>query len=149
MTDQELMGSTFFALRGAMKGNYSVLYPAYLFMYMGGRSYPSAEVQSVYSTAPADWAKIIRVRGYVKFLSIQFKYLKCVCVCVCVCILFFFFVLWKFNCTCRNTKFWSCLFFDWDISSFHFFFFFFFLSEISLGMFRQLSHPFAAVCCGE
>ena len=27
---------------------------------MGGGSYPSAEVQSVYSTAPADWATIDR-----------------------------------------------------------------------------------------
>ena len=25
---------------------------------MGGGSYPSAEVQSVYSTAPADWATL-------------------------------------------------------------------------------------------
>ena len=28
---------------------------------MGGGSYPSAEVQSVYSTAPADWASQIHV----------------------------------------------------------------------------------------
>ena len=41
---------------------------------MGG-SYPSAEVQSVYSTAPADWASVcVCVCVYVS-----------VCVCVCVC----------------------------------------------------------------
>ena len=33
-----------------------------------GRSYPSADLQSVYSTAEADWAK------------------ACVCLCLCVCI---------------------------------------------------------------
>ena len=27
----------------------------------GGGSYPSAEKQSVYSTAPADWASVIRI----------------------------------------------------------------------------------------
>ena len=32
-----------------------VSYPGHSF---GGGSYPSAEVQSVYSTAPADWASI-------------------------------------------------------------------------------------------
>ena len=37
-----------------------------------GGSYPSVEVQSVYSTAPVDWASVC---VYV-----------CMCVCVCVCI---------------------------------------------------------------
>ena len=35
---------------------------------MGGGSYPSAEVQSVYSTAPADWAKFF-IKDFDKLLE--------------------------------------------------------------------------------
>ena len=50
---------------------------------MGG-SYPSAEKQSVYSTAQADWATSSKAfRSY--YIYILYIYM-CVCVCVCVCV---------------------------------------------------------------
>ena len=41
------------SITGASSSDYLMSYPGYS---LGGVSYPSAEVQSVYSTAPADWA---------------------------------------------------------------------------------------------
>ena len=46
-----------------------------------GGSYLSAEVQSVYSAAPANWANIFI------YIYIYTRVCACVCVCVCVCTL--------------------------------------------------------------
>ena len=55
---------------GTSPSNCLVSYPGHS---LGGRSYPSAEVQSVYSTAPADWA-IHRFKSQtVLFQIIQFS----------------------------------------------------------------------------
>ena len=43
----------------------------------GRGSYPSPEVQWVYSTAPTDWA--------IKMWEVSLLHPLCVCVCVCVC----------------------------------------------------------------
>ena len=44
---------------GALPSNYLVLYPGLLL----GKFYPSAEMQSVYSTTPADWTDQILHEG--------------------------------------------------------------------------------------
>ena len=55
-----------------------MLYPGHLL----GRSNPSAEMQLVYSTVPADWA--IKTVFYI-YIYIYIYIYMCVCVCVCVC----------------------------------------------------------------
>ena len=76
--------STFlYNITGASPSDCLVLYPRHS---LGAKSYLSTEVQSVYSTTPADWAK-----QYLNFVpTLRFSYIyiyMCVCVCVCVCVL--------------------------------------------------------------
>ena len=47
---------------------------------VGGGSYSSAEVQSVYSTSPADWAIYIYIYILNQFVCVRVR--SCVCVCV-------------------------------------------------------------------
>ena len=42
------------SIAGTLPSDYLVSYPGHLL----GKSYPTAEVQSVYFIAPADWAKM-------------------------------------------------------------------------------------------
>ena len=50
------------SIAGTSPSDYLVTYPGHSLG--GGGSYPSAEVQSVYSTAPADWARELSRRFY-------------------------------------------------------------------------------------
>ena len=49
-----------------------------------GEFYPSAEMQPVYSTIPADWADKYEAIIYI-YIYIYIYMCVCVCVCVCVC----------------------------------------------------------------
>ena len=99
------------SITGASPSNWLMLYPGYLF---GRRSYSSAEMQSMYSTAPSDWAmqwKGLEPNHQMQF-SVKSRLLigeglttlqrcswcivqppltqhvcMCVCVCVCTCVL--------------------------------------------------------------
>ena len=59
---------------------------------MGGGSYPSAEVQSVYSTAPADWA-IFLLNENLDFLRMHFISARLIFLRLNQCLLTFIYAL--------------------------------------------------------
>ena len=72
---------------------------------VGGKVYPTVEKQSLYSTAPADWAKITKavIRGDLIVMNFD-KILQTFSLLICVFLMFFWFKIlreflarWKYS----------------------------------------------------
>ena len=72
------------SITGTSPSDCLVSYPGHP---LGVGTYPSAEKQLVYSTAPADWARM-----YALNVCVYIYICKCVCVCVCVCIYIYIYI---------------------------------------------------------